>query len=304
MQKISTKDRLEILSTMLDAFETREVKEYFKDMVGTIPDYIFTIPASTTGKYHNRQQCSVCGQLYHVYMFSSILNHIMNLERYRKKYSEYDRDILRCVPLFHDAFKCGEVEEVEKTNKLYTVHEHPLIAGAWVRKTNVKHEIPQEYKEVLARLCERHSGQWNKSNYSEVVLPKPVTEMEHLVHLCDYLSSRMDLTYELPSNLKKVLAIKKMNIVDDGKQTMKETASKTTTTTTTINDSNTQSQSVPNAEEIVRMARYCTHNSDIIPEEGSYGFHLKVSRTVANTGKVSQKQAKYVEELYKYILAN
>ena len=131
------------------------------------------------------------------------------------------------------------------------------------------------------------------------MLPKPVTEMEHLVHLCDYLSSRMDLTYDLPSNLKKVLEIKKINTVDDcSKQTMKETAS------TTTNDSSTQSQSIPNAEEIVKKARYCTHNSDIIPEEGSYGFHLKVSRTVANTGKVSQKQAKYIEELYKYILAN
>lgn len=32
-------------------------KAYFNDMVGEIPDYIFTMPSSTSGKYHNATQC-------------------------------------------------------------------------------------------------------------------------------------------------------------------------------------------------------------------------------------------------------
>ena len=64
-----------VFKPLLKDFETEIFKDYFNDMVAEIPDYIFTMPSSTSGKYHNATQCEKFGQIYHEYMFASILNH-------------------------------------------------------------------------------------------------------------------------------------------------------------------------------------------------------------------------------------
>ena len=57
-----------VFKPLLKDFETEIFKDYFNDMVAEIPDYIFTMPSSTSGKYHNATQCKKFGQIYHEYM--------------------------------------------------------------------------------------------------------------------------------------------------------------------------------------------------------------------------------------------
>ena len=52
-----------VFEPLLKDFETETIAEYFRDMVAEIPDYIFTIPSSTSGKYHNATQCERYGQM-------------------------------------------------------------------------------------------------------------------------------------------------------------------------------------------------------------------------------------------------
>ena len=93
---------------LLRNFETDEMRDYCNDMIAEIPDYIFTMPSSTSGKYHNAKQCEQFGQIYHIYMFASIMEHLLRLEHKREIFdTEILRDSLRCVPIFHDAIKCG-----------------------------------------------------------------------------------------------------------------------------------------------------------------------------------------------------
>lgn len=119
------------------------------------------------------------------------MNYILDLEYVKEKTNEKQRDCLRCTPIFHDAIKCGT------NGSQYTVHDHPLLAGKWIRDTVVEHDIDKETKEYIARLCESHSGQWISNKRSSTVLPKPENDEQFLVHLCDYLSSRsnIDMTY-------------------------------------------------------------------------------------------------------------
>lgn len=180
-------DKIKVFKTLLDKFETDEMRNYCKDMIKEIPDYIFTMPSSTSFKYHNKTQCQPHGQIFHILMFGEIMNYILGLEYMQEKYSMAMRDNLRCTAIFHDALKCG------LNGSKYTVHEHPLLAGEWVRTTTVEHDIPQEIKEYIAHLCERHSGQWVETKKSKTVLPKPKTDDAFLVHLCDYLASRSNL---------------------------------------------------------------------------------------------------------------
>lgn len=184
-------DKVLVFETLLNKFETEEMKDYCTDMIKEIPDYIFVIPSSTSFKYHNKTQCQPHGQILHMLMFGEVMNYILDLEYVKEKTNERQRDCLRCTPIFHDAIKCGT------NGSQYTVHDHPLLAGKWIRDTVVEHDIDKETKEYIARLCESHSGQWISNKRSSVILPKPENDEQFLVHLCDYLSSRsnIDMTY-------------------------------------------------------------------------------------------------------------
>ena len=193
-------EKQQIFEPLLKDFETETFAEYFKDMVAEIPDYIFTIPSSTSGKYHNATQCEKFGQIYHEYMFASILNHRLRLKANREKYNTPEiRDCMRCVPALHDAIKCGW------NGSRYTVQDHPLLAAKWVLETKVEHNIPQEYKQMIADMCEAHSGEWNKSRSGQIIMSEPRNPREFFIHECDILASRADLDYIIPDELKVLL---------------------------------------------------------------------------------------------------
>ena len=184
-------DKIKIFEGLLNKFETDEIRDYCADMIKEIPDYIFTIPSSTSFKYHNKTQCQPHGQIFHILMFAEVMNYVLGLEYVKEKTNERQRDCLRCTPIFHDAIKCG------LNGSQYTVHEHPMLAGEWVRNTSVKHDADADTKAYIARLCESHSGEWTSTNRSKTVLPKPENDEQFFVHMCDYLASRsnLDMTY-------------------------------------------------------------------------------------------------------------
>lgn len=193
-------DKKAVFKEFLDTFETETMKLYCEDMIERMPDYLFTMPSSTSGKFHNKTQCQKHGQVYHIIMFGAIMNYRLGLKCNKEKFNNpIHRDAMRCSACFHDAVKCGW------NGSKFTVHEHPMLAGAWVRETKVEHDIDNETKELIARMCERHSGEWTSSKRSKVVLPEPETEMEILVHECDILSSRSDIDMQPSEYLKGAL---------------------------------------------------------------------------------------------------
>lgn len=198
---VETKQK--IIEPFLNSFETDEMRFYCKDMIEQIPDYIFEMPSSTTGKWHNKTQCLPHGQIYHIVMFASIANYRLNL-KYNKEKKFPDpkiRDAIRCTPWFHDALKCGD------GSTTFTVHEHPLLAAEWVRTAKVEHDIDSETKELIARLCAAHSGEWTTAKRgSKTILPEPQTEEEIFVHECDYLASRNDIDMSIPEYLSAIFA--------------------------------------------------------------------------------------------------
>ena len=196
-----------VFKELLDKFETDEMRLYCEDMIENIPDYIFTMPSSTSGKFHNATQCQPHGQIYHIVMFGAIMNYRLALKCNKEKFNDpIIRDAMRCVPCFHDAVKCGW------NGSQYTVHEHPMLAGQWVRETKVEHDIDGETKEMIARMCERHSGEWTSSKRSKVVLPEPETEAEIFCHECDILSSRAEIDMQPSDYLKSVFGEEKIEL--------------------------------------------------------------------------------------------
>lgn len=173
-------DKVKVFEGLLNKFETDEIRNYCADMINEIPDYIFIIPSSTSFKYHNKTQCQPHGQIFHILMFAEVMNYVLGLEYVKEKTNERQRDCLRCTPIFHDAIKCG------LNGSQYTVHEHPMLAGEWVRNTSVEHDVDADTKAYIARLCESHSGEWTSTKRSKTVLPKPENDEQFFVHMCDY----------------------------------------------------------------------------------------------------------------------
>ena len=197
---MTKEEKQNIFRPLSKNFETDMFRDYFMDMVAEIPDYIFTMPSSTSGKFHNATQCQTYGQIYHVYMFDSILNHRLRLKGNREIYSTpEERDAMRCVPVFHDAIKCGW------NGSRYTVQDHPLLAAKWVLETKTEHDIPQNYRQMIADCCEAHSGEWNKSRSGQVIMSEPRNPREFFIHECDILASRPDIDYIIPDELKELL---------------------------------------------------------------------------------------------------
>src|SRR5699024_6735399 len=83
---MTKEDKRKIFEPLKKNFETEEFGDYYMDMVAEIPTYIFSMPSSTSGKYHNAKQCQTYGQIYHIYMFDSILNHRLRLKINKELY--------------------------------------------------------------------------------------------------------------------------------------------------------------------------------------------------------------------------
>ena len=213
---LTSKQKQNIFEPMFKHFETEEILEYFKEVVTKIPNGIFYKPASSSGKYHNSQQIGDYGQLIHIYMFSDILNMLLNLEYNKSKFSNpIERDLMRCTPALHDMCKYGTVG-----SKKHTISNHPVMAKEKLILINehpdFKHPLKEEYLKMLCEMCERHSGQWNTykekeiidngwMNYTEKIIvremEKPQNDRDILIHECDMLASRTFLTYVIPDEL-------------------------------------------------------------------------------------------------------
>lgn len=195
-------NKIRIFEPVIAEFETEEVKLWIQDMIKEIPDYIFDMPSSTTGKHHNKTQCLPHGQIYHILMFCAIANYRLGLKYNKEKYSDPKRrDGMRCVGILHDAIKCGW--EAGR----FTVHNHPILASEWVLNSKMEHDIDSETKEFIAGLCASHSGEWTTAKRgSNVVLPEPQTEEQMFCHECDYLASRNNIDMDIPEYLEAIFA--------------------------------------------------------------------------------------------------
>ena len=188
----------EIFKDILAQFETEELKNFCIDLLEKRSDENYVIMSSTSGKYHNASQCQPGGQIRHELMVSTICNYLLGLEYLQNKWSKpKQRDSLRIAAIMHDCCKTNGGK--------YTVHEHPILSGEFVENCEVEHDIKPQLKQYISRLIASHSGSWTTSKKSSVVLPKPETDDQFFIHLCDYLSSRADLDMTYSEEITKMI---------------------------------------------------------------------------------------------------
>lgn len=160
-----------------------------------LPDYFFTVAASSTGKYHPKYALGNGGLVRHTKAADKFAYTLLQLEQYNK-FSSDEKDMIIASLTVHDGRKHG------MDGSSFTVAEHPTLCADWMRdEIELKGIIPDEYLKIICDAVASHMGEWNQDFKSKKeILPKPQTEIQKFVHICDYLASRKWLPVEFDDN--------------------------------------------------------------------------------------------------------
>ena len=150
-------------------------------LINLLPDYFFTVPASSTGKYHPKFAGTVSGLVKHT---KAAVRIAYDLFETVNNFSDNDKDLIIMALIMHDGLKKG-LEEEE-----YTRFDHPLLISKMIMENANKLEMDIDDVRKMCMLIESHMGKWNTNKYSKVELPVPTSEIQRYVHRCDYLASR------------------------------------------------------------------------------------------------------------------
>lgn len=206
--------------------KTGRIAAFARKAVGLLPDYFFDVAASSSGKYHPAYALGSGGLVRHTKAAVHIAHDLLELEQNQSRFTQETRDCFLAALILHDGWKHGS------DGKSHTVSEHPTVAADWVRNTpEFKEFLGDDMLSYIADLIASHMGQWNTDFRSKKeILPKPITEGQQFVHLCDYLASRKYLVldfgdeyfdvkdYEvndLENRISEILAVCKSKVSSD-----------------------------------------------------------------------------------------
>ena len=180
------------LKPLKETSESETFLPYAQKVIDELPEYVFYVPAASSGKFHNKNELGDFGLCRHMIGTMKIMNYLLSLDMYRNNFSPDERDLLRISALFHDGMKSGTQSDYEQN--LQTKFNHPILMANFIAKMN--HPLVNESQTKF--ICDNiasHMGQWNTSTRNpEIVLPTPSTLAQQLTHLSDYFASRTDVT--------------------------------------------------------------------------------------------------------------
>ena len=186
---MTNEEKIALFEKEINYMGIEDFKDFFKKAITLIPDYFFEVPASSSGQFHSALECGFGGLLYHARAVAKVANYLINLQQYKNKLNEVERDCVICAALLHD---CLKHDWENKTG--FSVHQHPMIASEFI-KTNEELNgiLGDEFRIMIGDAVASHSGEWTTSKRSKVVLPEPQNLLQELVHLSDYIASRGDI---------------------------------------------------------------------------------------------------------------
>lgn len=182
-------NKKELLKEYFDSVQDENVKKFMEQCIETIPEYWYTVPASSTGKYHPNYALGNGGLMRHTIALLRFFDRLVRNTMYGNPFTNREMDLLRVACLMHDSRKSGSDEDFAVSK--YTKFDHPILAANVVRSIETEY-ITDEEKEMIANAIESHMGQWNVDTYgkSKVELPLPTNKYQKIVHLVDYLAAQ------------------------------------------------------------------------------------------------------------------
>lgn len=157
--------------------ETPQIRAYVLRFLNEqAPKYFATAPASSSGKHHPPYVNCEEGLAKHTLAAAKLAKHVSSLEFLG--FSRRVQDRIIAASILHDTMKFGVNDEPE----VHTLADHAWLAADAVDANDAD-------RAAIAKMIRSHAGQWGPS--------KPAGLAEFIVHLCDYLASRKDVTIDV-----------------------------------------------------------------------------------------------------------
>ena len=190
-------DKIEVFKKELSYINNPRYKKSAEVLINLLPDYFFEVPASSTGKYQPEFSLGNGGLLRHTKAAVRIAKEFYNDEALTGAYTKNEKDLMIIALIMHDGLKSG----LKKSD--YTKFDHPLLVCDYIKENKDKTEFNDKEIEFLTHVISSHMGPWNTNSYSEVELPKPKSNHQRFVHMCDYLASRrfLDVKFDKDNNI-------------------------------------------------------------------------------------------------------
>ena len=177
-------ERLEVFKSEINFIKENRVKQSLIYMINKLPDYFFTIPAASTGKYHPAYAQGEGGLLRHSKAAMRIGYELLSNPAIGDKYTDLEKDLMLMALLLHDGLKLGLPQEK------YTRFDHPILMANFVLEEADNLEVSKEEAKFVADVIKTHMGVWTTDYNGNEILEKPRTKYQSFVHMCDYLASR------------------------------------------------------------------------------------------------------------------
>lgn len=107
-------------------------------------------------------------------------------------YTDDEKDLMIVALMLHDGMKHGI------DGGRFTVATHPTEMADFIRNdSELCAKLKPNEIDILLGAISSHMGEWNTDYKSKKeILPKPETDIQKFVHMCDYLASRKYLNYD------------------------------------------------------------------------------------------------------------
>lgn len=183
-------ERLSLFANELNDIQNNNLRQFAVQLLVNAPEYFFTVPASSSGKYHPYFAREVGGLVKHTRCV--IFYAECNAESFN--FDSHIKDLAIIAALAHDIKKQGN-----NNTGSHTVWEHPELAYNYVlemQKTN-SHLISVEDATIIANAILCHMGKWQHDaqfTRGKKAFPLPTTLFDYAIQSADYMASRVELT--------------------------------------------------------------------------------------------------------------
>lgn len=188
-------DKVSVFNKEYTYLKNKNNVEDLKFLVNKLPDYFFEIAASSTGKYHPKFALGAGGLIRHTKVAVRIAYDLLNNDSIGSKFSENEKELILMALVLHDGIKSGMPESK------FTRTDHPLLISKLIMENKDELKLKIDDIRLLCNIIESHMGQWNIDVYTKKeILPKPTSEIQKFVHMCDYLASKKYLDVKFINN--------------------------------------------------------------------------------------------------------
>ncbi|MPM14179.1 hypothetical protein SDC9_60539 [bioreactor metagenome] len=174
-----------------------DIRKFAEKLISCAPEYFWTVPSSSTGKYHAEYALGPGGLVRHSIACVMIAHELLGLDMYGK-FTQEEKDMMLTALMAHDFFKHGLEERAGK----FTVAEHPTVCANYIKSNEeLCAMLPEEQIDFICGCIASHMGQYNTDyKTKKEILPKPKTAAQKFTHQCDIIASRRYLIFDFGDN--------------------------------------------------------------------------------------------------------